>query len=132
MGDNAKDAFPVVRAAAAELKAGRSITHDPGRRKLLGRSTSVAALGLAALEPGLARAAPLPVPESARTMGRGIPDNEHGMPSQYEAHVKRRRSDVLVNRQNLSDWSMTPLHQQLGTVTPTGLIYERHHNGVPE
>ena len=54
------------------------------------------------------------------------------MPSRFEAHVARRRTDVLVNRQNFSDWSMTPLHQQHGTVTPNGLIYERHHSGVPE
>lgn len=67
-----------------------------------------------------------------RAMGRALPENEYGLPSKYEAHVKRRRSDVLVNKQNFSDWSMTPLHQQLGTVTPNGLIYERHHNGVPD
>ena len=78
------------------------------------------------------RAETFEVARSNREMGRAIPESEYGVPSKYEAHVKRRRSDVLVNKQNYSDWSMTPLHQQHGTVTPTGLIYERHHNGVPE
>jgi sulfane dehydrogenase subunit SoxC len=28
-------------------------------------------------------------------------------------------------------WSMTPLEASLGVVTPSGLHYERYHNGVP-
>jgi regulation of enolase protein 1 (concanavalin A-like superfamily) len=52
------------------------------------------------------------------------------MPIEYEDHVRRRRSDVFVNRQNWSDWSMTPLQHQVGIVTPNGLFFERHHNGV--
>ncbi len=127
-----KDASVVMRTAATELQVGHSITHDPGRRALLVRSAAVAALGMAGLEGGRANAAALAVPDSMRAMGRALPENEYGLPSKYEAHVKRRRSDVLVNKQNFSDWSMTPLHQQLGTVTPNGLIYERHHNGVPD
>ena len=54
------------------------------------------------------------------------------MPSKYEAHVRRRRSDVLKNRQNFSDWSMTPLQHQHGIVTPNGLFFERHHAGTPD
>lgn len=72
----------------------------------------------------------LEVPESNRMMGDPIPPEDYGMPIEYEDHVKRRRTDVLVNRQNYSDWSMTPLHQQIGIVTPNGLFFERHHNGV--
>ena len=54
------------------------------------------------------------------------------MPSKFESNVRRRRTDVLKNRQNFSDWSMTPLQHQHGIVTPNGLIYERHHNGTPD
>ena len=54
------------------------------------------------------------------------------MPSKFEAHVKRRRTDVFKNRQNLSDWSMTPLQYQPGIITPNGLIFERHHAGTPD
>jgi sulfane dehydrogenase subunit SoxC len=39
---------------------------------------------------------------------------------------------VLKNRQNFSDWSMTPLQDQYGIITPNGLFYERHHNGTPD
>ena len=54
------------------------------------------------------------------------------MPSKFESNVRRRRTDVLKNRQNFSDWSMTPLADQHGIITPNGLIYERHHNGTPD
>lgn len=121
-----------MEAARTELQAGGSITHDPGRRALLGRSATAVAAGVTALAAGRSVAAPLAVPASNQAMGRALPESEYGMPSKFEAHVKRRRTDVFVNKQNFSDWSMTPLHQQHGTVTPNGLIYERHHNGVPE
>ena len=128
------DASGVVRAVSDELKAAGSITHDPARRALLGRSVAAAVgvAGVAGVVPGRSTAAPLAVPPSNLALGRALPASEYGMPSRFEAHVARRRTDVLVNRQNYSDWSMTPLHQQHGTVTPNGLIYERHHSGVPE
>jgi sulfane dehydrogenase subunit SoxC len=74
----------------------------------------------------IVEAAPLPIPESEQKPGRPIPPSEYGMPSKFEAGVLRRRTDVFVNRQNLSDWSMTPLQNQLGIVTPNGLFFERH------
>ena len=134
------DAKRIVRDSRNELQRGGSLTHDPRRRTLLGRSAAGVAVtvtggGLIAEEATAqaeTAAQPLSVPASNRQLGRPIPESEYGMPSKFEAHVKRRRSDVLKNRQNFSDWSMTPLQHQLGTVTPTGLIYERHHNGVPD
>src|SRR5256885_9951530 len=75
---------------------------------------------------------PLAVPPSNQEPGRIIEESAYGQPSKYEAHVKRRRTDVLKNRQNLSDWSMTPLQYQPGIITPNGLVYERHHAGTPD
>lgn len=128
--DQKIDGVRLVTAARAELEAHSSITHNPSRRALLAKTAAAAVTGLAGV--GVARAEPLSVPESNKALGRPLPPEEYGMPSKYESHVKRRRTDVLVNKQNYSDWSFTPLHQQLGTVTPNGLIYERHHNGVPD
>jgi sulfane dehydrogenase subunit SoxC len=93
----------------------------------LAGATVVSAAGVTA-----ARTQPLEVPPSGKEMGRIIEPEAYGMPSKFEAQVKRRRSDVLVNRQNWSDWSMTPLQHQLGIVTPNGLFFERHHAGVPD
>ena len=100
------------------------------RRQLL--RGGLAAAGAVATGAVAARAEPLEVPPSNKEMGRTIEPAVYGLPSKYEAHVKRRRSDVLVNKQNWSDWSMTPLQHQLGIVTPSGLFYERHHAGVPD
>ncbi|MEP6677698.1 MAG: sulfite dehydrogenase [Betaproteobacteria bacterium] len=88
--------------------------------------------GAAAAGAGLAHAAPLAIPDSNKAFGKPIAETDYGMPSKYEADVKRRRTDVFKNRQNYSDWSFTPLADQHGTVTPNGLIYERHHNGTPD
>ncbi len=101
------------------------------RRNFLRQGVAIAG-GAAAAGASFARAEPLAIPESNKGMGKPIPPDDYGVPSKYEAHVRRRRSDVLKNRQNFSDWSMTPLQDQYGIVTPNGLIYERHHNGTPE
>jgi sulfane dehydrogenase subunit SoxC len=130
---NLEKELELVKNANSELATTESITHPqkPERRRLLTRSMAIAA-GLGGLAVDRAAGASLPVPASNLQPGRPIPENEYGMPSKFEAHVKRHRTDVFVNKQNFSDWSFTPLQQQHGIVTPNGLIYERHHNGVPE
>jgi sulfane dehydrogenase subunit SoxC len=103
------------------------------RRAFLRRSAAMAGGALAVGAAGsAARAAPLPIAPTTQEMGRPIPPAMYGMPSKYEAHVARRRTDVFVNRQNWSDWSMTPLQHQYGIITPNGLIFERHHAGTPD
>ncbi|MBI2311860.1 MAG: sulfite dehydrogenase [Betaproteobacteria bacterium] len=104
------------------------------RRSFLRKSVAMAGGALATGAAGIsvAQAQALTVPETNKAMGRPIPANEYGMPSEFEAHVRRRRTDVLVNKQNFSDWSMTPLQHQHGIVTPNGVVFERHHAGVPD
>src|SRR5690349_14452181 len=99
------------------------------RRDFLRKSAALTGGTLAAA--GAAHAAPLAVPQTNREPGHGMEETAYGLPSKFEAHVKRRRTDVFKNRQNLSDWSMTPLQFQPGIITPNGLIYERHHAGTP-
>lgn len=90
------------------------------RRAFLSKGAAVAGTVFASGAVGVsaARAQALPVPQTNQTMGKPIPGNEYGMPSKFEKHVARRRTDVFVNRQNWSDWSMTPLQHQPGIVTP--------------
>src|SRR5437879_4191667 len=100
------------------------------RRDFLRRTAALTGGALAT--GGAARAAPLAIPPTNQEPGRTIEESAYGVPSKFEAHVKRRRSDVLKNRQNLSDWSMTPLQYQPGIITPNGLVFERHHAGTPD
>ena len=62
----------------------------------------------------------------------GQPVRGYGQPAKYEEGVKRifyqRYKDIAPG----AGMSMTPLHQLQGTITPNGLHYERHHNGVPD
>ncbi len=103
------------------------------RRRFLRRGAAIAGGAIAAGGmASAARGAPLPIPPSAQEMGRPIEPAAYGMPSKFEKDVARRRTDVLKNRQNWSDWSMTPLQDQLGIITPNGLMYERHHAGTPD
>jgi sulfane dehydrogenase subunit SoxC len=106
----------------------------PSRRQVLfgaaAAGGALAALGVGAAKP--AKAAALAVPESAKSMGRPIEAEAYGMPSKFETHYKRRRTDVFVNKQNFSDWSMSPLQYQKGIITPNGVIFERHHAGTPD
>ena len=104
---------------------------DPARRSFLRRGSTLAG-GVIASGASLAAAAPLAIPDSNKAFGKPIPETDYGVPSKFEAKVRRRRTDVFKNRQNFSDWSMTPLADQHGIITPNGLIYERHHNGTPD
>jgi sulfane dehydrogenase subunit SoxC len=120
-------------AASQQIAPQRSNSRELGRRQFLGRSVAMAGGAMAAAAATRhASAAPLPIPESNKAPGRPMEQTAYGMPSPFEKHVARRRTDVLVNRQNLSDWSMSPLQSQYGIVTPNGLFFERHHAGVPD
>ena len=119
------------RGAAADQDSRRVQSQE--RRSFLRHGAAMAGGALASAA-GVAGASAqrLEIAPWTKEMGRIIEPEAYGSPSKFEAHVKRRRSDVLVNRQNWSDWSMTPLQDQLGIVTPNGLFFERHHAGVPD
>jgi len=59
----------------------------------------------------------------------GKPFSAYGQPSRYESEVIRWASANPAVKGNGASWS--PLHMLEGTITPNGLHYERHHNGVP-
>ena len=60
----------------------------------------------------------------------GNPFTNYGQPSPHEFAVIRWISANEDAPGNGVSW--TPLHDLQGTITPNGLFYERHHNGVPD
>lgn len=70
----------------------------------------------------------LDLPESMTTSGHGF--SNYGTPSEHEQAVIRWVSANSSAPGNGVSW--TPLHDLHGTITPNGLHYERHHNGVPK
>lgn len=60
----------------------------------------------------------------------GKPFSNYGQPSPHESTTVRWISANSAANQNGISW--TPLHKLEGTITPNGLHFERHHNGIPE
>jgi sulfane dehydrogenase subunit SoxC len=60
----------------------------------------------------------------------GKPFSNYGLPSPFEKESIRWISSNPASPGNGVAW--TPLHLLAGTVTPSGLHFERHHNGVPQ
>src|SRR2546430_6788362 len=106
-----------------------SFFSELSRRAWLKR-TALAAGGTLASGSLLARAAPLPVPESSKKLGAPILSPEYGQPSPHESDVVRRPTGLTPTQ--YSSWSFTPLQDLHGIVTPNGLFFERHHGGVPD
>jgi sulfane dehydrogenase subunit SoxC len=118
-----------VRTVFAEARA--------GRRDFIRAAFAAAAAGGAA---AAARAQSNPVPAEggdpnilnlpAHTAGLGQPvvTDGYGRPSKYEANVQRRQSPGLTQTAQASV-SFAPLQSLFGIVTPSGLHFERHHQG---
>ncbi len=117
-----------VRAVFDEARA--------GRRDFIRAAFAAAAAGGAVA----ARAQSNPVPAEggdpnilnlpAHTTGLGQPvaTDGYGKPSKYEANVQRRQSPGLTQTAQASV-SFAPLQSLFGIVTPSGLHFERHHQG---
>ncbi len=80
-------------------------------------------------ESSLAEALPHQVaqPDSTKRLGR--PVSGYGERSPYEARVQRWQYQTPTDE---SSWTMSPLHDQRGIITPSSLHFERHHAGIPD
>ncbi|WP_395669143.1 sulfite dehydrogenase [Rhodoferax sp.] len=108
-----------------------------GRRDFM-RSAFAAAAAAAAAPAALAQANPVPsqggdpniltLPEHSVGLGQGVAVEGYGKPSKYELNVQRRQSPGLTQTTQASV-SFAPLQSLFGIVTPSGLHFERHHQG---
>jgi len=102
-----------------------------GRRDFLRGAFAAAAAG-AALPAARAQAAGDPnilnLPEHSTGLGQAVATDGYGKPSKYEANVQRRQSPGLTQTRQASV-SFAPLQSLFGIVTPSGLHFERHHQG---
>lgn len=102
-----------------------------GRRDFLRKSFLAAGAAMAA--PLVARASEgesniLELPSWSTTLGQPVATRPYGMPSQYESQLLRRESPGLA-RVGGASVSFTPLQGLFGIITPSGLHFERHHQG---
>ena len=84
---------------------------------------SAAAQGRPAGDPAI-----LELPEWSTSLGMPVATHPYGMPSKYERGLVRRESPGLT-RVGGSSVSFTPLQGLFGIITPSGLHFERHHQG---
>ena len=107
-------------------------TLTASRRQLFARTGLVAAVGLTAVLPRSSQAKvppgsgdfPVP-PDATKAPGRMISeDGGYGLRSQFETEV-RWSASTQAN-------AYTPLQTSYGTITPSGLHYERCHAGIAD
>ncbi|MDO9143844.1 sulfite dehydrogenase [Rhodoferax sp.] len=119
-----------IKAVFAEAKK--------GRRDFIRNAFAAAAAG-AVVPVALAQGNPVPteggdpnilnLPAHSVGLGQGVAQNDgYGKPSQYESGVQRRQSPGLTQTTQASV-SFAPLQSLFGIVTPSGLHFERHHQG---
>ncbi len=107
-----------------------------GRRNLLVAAGSAFAAALLSSR----RAAAQKVPAGAvlrdvaadSTKEPGVPiaeDGGYGSRSQFETAARVRVTVPLTSP--ISSWTMTPLEAGVGSLTASGLHFERHHGGIP-
>jgi sulfane dehydrogenase subunit SoxC len=108
-----------------------------GRRDFIRNAFAAAAAGAAA-PMAMAQGNPVPVeggdpnilnlPEHTVGLGQGVAAEGYGKPSKFEANLQRRQSPGLTQTTQASV-SFAPLQSLFGIVTPSGLHFERHHQG---
>jgi sulfane dehydrogenase subunit SoxC len=116
-----------VREVAAQARQGR---RDFLRTAFAAAGGMGAAQALAQPQGPSAAGDPniLELPEHSRGLGQPVVTDGYGKPSKHEANVQRRRSPGLTQTTQASV-SFAPLQSLFGIVTPSGLHFERHHQG---
>lgn len=70
----------------------------------------------------------LVLPEHSTSLGKPVVTNPYGVPSKFETNLLRRESPGLT-RVSAASVSFAPLQGLFGIITPSGLHFERHHQG---
>jgi sulfane dehydrogenase subunit SoxC len=102
--------FKSFLAASAALVSGSAVAQSLKSNKFLGDSNI------------------LNLPEHSTTLGNPVVTNAYGVPSKYETNLLRRESPGLT-RVSAASVSFAPLQGLFGIITPSGLHFERHHQG---
>jgi sulfane dehydrogenase subunit SoxC len=97
------------------------------RRHLFG-AAATASMATLISRPGVAAAGELTVEPWMRELGS--PFVGYGQPSRFEAKVARIWASAPGTTGTGA--SRTPHHLLDGTITPSGLHFERHHSGIPD
>ena len=118
----------LMEAIAAEASGMKGIDR---RNFLKGGIAAVAGLTSVQMIPKANASANLPpnLPEWQRHLGSGVVAKPYGEPSEFEDLQRRTVPWLTVDA--ASSISMTPLQDLEGIITPSGVVFERYHGGIP-
>jgi sulfane dehydrogenase subunit SoxC len=124
----------VLPAPENHLSAEKMEQARKARRSFMGKALAMGA-GVAASAASTTRAlaadgeeAILKLPVHTTGLGQSVATLGYGLPSKWEANLQRRQSPGLT-RVPQASVSFTPLQGLFGIITPSGLHFERHHQG---
>ena len=113
-------------------RAGRILPALENRRGFLKGSLALSVAGGAALAAARTYAqgdpAILKLPAHSSALGQPVAARGYGLPSEHELNLQRRESPGLT-RVSQASVAFTPLQGMFGIITPSGLHFERHHQG---
>jgi sulfane dehydrogenase subunit SoxC len=123
----------IAKAPESFLSADDVAQVSKGRRDVLRAGFAAALAGLAggagaAKAQGAGDPEILELPPWSTTLGMPVAATPYGMPSKYERNLVRRQSPGLTQVAAASV-AFTPLQGSFGIITPSGLHFERHHQG---
>ncbi len=104
-------------------------TARKARRSFMGKALAMGA-GVAASTQAAAAGedAILKLPRHSTNLGQPVVTDGYGKPSKWESNLQRRESPGLT-RVGGASVSFCPLQGLFGIITPSGLHFERHHQG---
>ena len=119
--------------SAPRQPAGRVRPAPEQRRAFLRKAIALGGGAAASALAGGARGAEgdpaiLKLPAHSTGLGKPVASDGYGSPSQYERNLQRRESPGLT-RVPQASVAFAPLQGMFGIITPSGLHFERHHQG---
>lgn len=106
-----------------------NVPERPARRRFVANGIGLvgAAAGASAARAASIGSVEHPVPADAtKVPGYPMAETSYGLRSQFETEVRQRYKTAT----DLSSWTLTPLQDSIGIVTPSGLHFERSHSGT--
>lgn len=116
---------PFLRRAPENFLSQEQIraVHSGRRGFLAGAMAAAAGAAAAADDPAI-----INLPDHSKSLGQAVAARGYGSPSVHEKNLQRRQSPGLT-RVPQSSVSFAPLQGLFGIITPSGLHFERHHQG---
>ena len=117
-----------IRRAPENFLSAQQINEvKSGRRGFLAGAFAAAVAGVQAQttagDPNI-----LTLPAHTKGLGQPVAARPYGLPSEFEKNLQRRESPGLT-RVGAASVSFAPLQSLFGIITPSGLHFERHHQG---